>query len=115
MLVSTDSLARGIDTPDLSVIQYGIAREPDIYIHRSGRVGRAGSEGWNISLVSKKDSFVLFKYAKKQSFELKEYFLEKTAVKKDKKKPEVEAVEKPKKKKRKKRVDKNKGMRRKKL
>lgn len=115
VLVSTDSLARGIDTPDLSVIQYGIAREPDIYIHRSGRVGRAGSEGWNISLVSKKDSFVLFKYAKKQSFELKEYFLEKTAVKKEKKKPDVEAVEKPKKKKRKKRVDKNKGMRRKKL
>ena len=115
VLVSTDSLARGIDTPDLSVIQYGIAREQDIYIHRSGRVGRAGSEGWDISLVSKKDSFVLFKYSKKLSFELKEYELTKSPKKRVEKKAVVEALVKPKKKHKKKRVNKNKGMRRKKL
>lgn len=119
VLVSTDSLARGIDVEGLSVIQYGIAREEDIYIHRSGRVGRAGSEGWNISLVSKKDSFVLFKYSKKLDFKLNEYDLDKKVTKvkkKQSKKEESLDSEAPKKKKRKKkRVDKNKGMRRKKL
>ncbi|MCM8539817.1 MAG: DEAD/DEAH box helicase [Lentisphaeraceae bacterium] len=115
VLVSTDSLARGIDIAGLSVIQYGIARELDIYIHRSGRVGRAGSEGWDISLVSTKDSFVLFKYSKKLSLELKEYEFNKSPKKKVVIKAEKEALEKPKKKRKKNRVDKNKGMRRKKL
>ena len=112
VLVSTDSLARGIDVKDLSVIQYSIAREEDIFIHRSGRVGRAGGEGWNISLVSKKDSFVLFKYAKKLKIELSEISTEKKAKKKSLKN---EGDSKPKKKHKKNRVNKNKGMRRKKL
>lgn len=120
VLVTTDSLARGIDVDGLSVVQYGIAREKDIYIHRSGRVGRAGTEGWSISLVSKKDSFVLFKYSKKLSLDLTEYELQKKTPKKvpkkELKKNLLEEKETPvKKKHKKKRVNKNKGMRRKKL
>ena len=112
VLIATDSLARGIDVKDLSVIQYSVGREEDIFVHRSGRVGRAGGEGWNVSLVSKKDSFVLFKYAKRLKLDLSEFPQEKKSKKADKKK---ESEPKPKKKHKKNRVNKNKGMRRKKL
>ncbi len=97
---------------DLSVIQFSVAREEDIFVHRSGRVGRAGGEGWNISLVSKKDSFVLFKYAKRLKIDLKEFSPEKKSKKKSQKK---ESEPKEKKKRKKNRVNKNKGMRRKNL
>lgn len=112
VLVSTDSLARGMDVKDLSVIQYSIAREEDIFIHRSGRVGRAGGEGWNISLVSRKDSFVLFKYAKRLKIDLKEYSLEKKSKKTQ---PKTDIEPKVKKKRKKNRVNKDKGKRKKKL
>jgi len=112
VMIATDSLARGIDVKSLSVIQYSIAREEDIFVHRSGRVGRAGSEGWNISLVSKKDSFVLFKYAKSLKLDLKEFSL---GQKKKQVVKEKSLDEKPKKKRKKNRVNKNKGMRRKKM
>ena len=118
VLISTDAMARGIDVQGLSVIQYSVAREKDIYIHRSGRVGRAGSQGWSITLVSKKDSFVLFKYAKQLKIEIKEYDLNTKAprpLKKKNKKDEAQEKSAVKKKRKKNRVNKNKGMRRKKL
>ncbi|MEI8132792.1 MAG: DEAD/DEAH box helicase, partial [Leptolinea sp.] len=41
-LVATDVAARGIDLPDLShVIQYEPPEDPEAYIHRAGRTGRA--------------------------------------------------------------------------
>jgi len=56
MLVATDVAARGIDIDDLThVINYGIPDEDDIYIHRSGRTGRAGKKGICISIVHSKD------------------------------------------------------------
>ena len=43
ILVSTDLAARGIDVPDLKFIfNYDIPNEPQNYIHRIGRTGRAG-------------------------------------------------------------------------
>jgi ATP-dependent RNA helicase DeaD len=52
-LVATDLAARGLDIPALShVIQYEPPEDPEAYIHRAGRTGRAGASGVNISLVS---------------------------------------------------------------
>lgn len=52
-LVATDVAARGIDLPDLShVIQYEPPEDPEAYIHRAGRTGRAGGSGTAISLVN---------------------------------------------------------------
>lgn len=50
--VATDVAARGIDISDLShVFQYELPDDPEIYIHRAGRTGRAGATGVAISLV----------------------------------------------------------------
>ncbi len=52
LLVATDVAARGIDIPDLShVIQYEPPEDPEVYIHRAGRTGRAGASGLAIILV----------------------------------------------------------------
>ena len=52
-LVATDVAARGIDLPELShVIQYEPPEDPEAYIHRAGRTGRAGGSGTAISLVN---------------------------------------------------------------
>ncbi|KAF2830554.1 DEAD-domain-containing protein [Ophiobolus disseminans] len=46
LLFSSDVTARGMDFPNVShVIQIGLPRERDSYIHRLGRTGRAGKEG----------------------------------------------------------------------
>ncbi|MCP4422505.1 MAG: DEAD/DEAH box helicase, partial [Chloroflexi bacterium] len=51
-LVATDVAARGIDISDLShVFQFELPDDPEIYIHRAGRTGRAGATGTAISLV----------------------------------------------------------------
>lgn len=52
-LVATDLAARGLDIPELShVIQYEPPEDPESYIHRAGRTGRAGALGESISLVA---------------------------------------------------------------
>jgi len=56
LLVATDVAARGLDVNDLShIINYNIPDENQIYIHRSGRTGRAGKKGISIIIGSVKD------------------------------------------------------------
>ncbi len=51
-LVATDIAARGIDISDLShVINYALPEDPAIYLHRTGRTGRAGKKGVAISFM----------------------------------------------------------------
>ncbi len=52
MLVATDVAARGLDVNDLThIINYKFPDELELYIHRSGRTGRAGKSGISISIV----------------------------------------------------------------
>jgi len=52
MLVATDVAARGLDVDDLThVINYELPDDPEVYVHRSGRTGRAGKEGVSLSLL----------------------------------------------------------------
>ncbi len=52
VLVATDVAARGIDVPDIGmVIHADIAKDPDVYTHRSGRTGRAGKTGRSLVVV----------------------------------------------------------------
>lgn len=52
MLVATDVAARGLDVNDLThVINFSLPDDPEVYIHRSGRTGRAGKKGVSVSLV----------------------------------------------------------------
>ena len=51
VLVATDIAARGIDIDSLAyVLNYDLPNEPETYVHRIGRTGRAGSSGLSISL-----------------------------------------------------------------
>jgi len=51
VLVATDIAARGIDINELKyVINYDVPNEPETYVHRIGRSGRAGKEGIAISI-----------------------------------------------------------------
>lgn len=53
ILVATDVAARGIDVNDLThVVNYQLPQDPESYVHRIGRTGRAGKKGVAISLVS---------------------------------------------------------------
>ncbi len=54
VLVATDVAARGIDIDGIThVINYDLpAGEPEAYVHRIGRTGRAGAEGIAISLCT---------------------------------------------------------------
>jgi len=46
VLVATDVAARGIDVDGVShVIQVDLPNEPEVYVHRIGRTGRAGRDG----------------------------------------------------------------------
>lgn len=57
VLVATDVAARGIDVKDLDlVINYELPPQPEIYVHRSGRTGRAGQSGLAISLYTLRES-----------------------------------------------------------
>ncbi len=52
LLVATDVAARGLDVNDLThVINYNLPDDLDVYIHRSGRTGRAGKTGISISII----------------------------------------------------------------
>ncbi len=52
ILVATDVAARGVDIKGLShVVNFTLPDNPETYIHRVGRTGRAGLEGTAISLV----------------------------------------------------------------
>ena len=53
ILVATDVAARGIDINDLThVINYNLPQDPEAYVHRIGRTGRAGKQGTAITFIS---------------------------------------------------------------
>ncbi len=62
LLVATDVAARGIDINELShVFQYEVPEDPEAYVHRSGRTGRAGATGTAIILVETMDKLRMSK------------------------------------------------------
>jgi ATP-dependent RNA helicase DeaD len=57
ILVATDVAARGLDVNDLThVINYNLPDDPEVYVHRSGRTGRAGKSGLSFSIITPKES-----------------------------------------------------------
>lgn len=60
VLVATDIAARGIDVDNLShVINYELPNEPETYVHRIGRTGRAGLSGIAISFCDMEEQSYL--------------------------------------------------------
>ncbi len=59
-LVATDVAGRGIHISDVThVVNYTLPDEPEDYVHRIGRTGRAGKTGVSISFACEEDSFRL--------------------------------------------------------
>ncbi len=62
VLVATDVAARGLDIDGIShVINFDIPLDPEVYVHRIGRTGRAGKTGIAISLLTPKEVWRLRK------------------------------------------------------
>ena len=60
LLIATDVAARGIDVKGIThVINYELPDDVEVYTHRSGRTGRAGSNGVCISIVHARESYRL--------------------------------------------------------
>lgn len=56
VLVASDVAARGLDVEDLgAVVNYDMPTDPDVYVHRIGRTGRAGRGGVALSLCSPRE------------------------------------------------------------
>lgn len=55
-LIATDVAARGIDVQNVThVINYDIPQDPESYVHRIGRTGRAGRKGLALTLVTPRE------------------------------------------------------------
>ena len=53
ILVATDVAARGLDVKDVThVYNFNIPQDPESYVHRIGRTGRAGAKGVSVTLVA---------------------------------------------------------------
>ncbi len=60
LLIATDVAARGLDIDHVShVVNYDIPLDPEVYVHRIGRTGRAGREGIALTLVSPRERRLL--------------------------------------------------------
>ncbi|CAA0118502.1 ATP-dependent RNA helicase RhlB [BD1-7 clade bacterium] len=59
-LIATDVVGRGIHIDGIThVINYNLPQEPENYVHRIGRTGRAGATGVAISLIGEEDAYEL--------------------------------------------------------
>lgn len=57
LLVATDVAARGLDVNELThIINYNLPDDLEVYIHRSGRTGRAGKSGISISIIHTRET-----------------------------------------------------------
>jgi len=56
LLIASDVAARGLDIPEVShVFNFDVPHQPDDYVHRIGRTGRAGKHGTAITIVAPGD------------------------------------------------------------
>ncbi|MFL2813933.1 MAG: DEAD/DEAH box helicase [Candidatus Puniceispirillales bacterium] len=56
IMIASDVAGRGLDVENIShVINYDVPNNPEDYVHRIGRTGRAGKKGVAVTLVTKED------------------------------------------------------------
>ena len=56
ILVATDVAARGLDVNDLThIINFNLPDDPEVYVHRSGRTGRAGKKGLSLTIAHSRE------------------------------------------------------------
>jgi ATP-dependent RNA helicase RhlE len=71
VLIASDIAARGLDINDVShVINFEMPQEPEMYIHRIGRTGRAGTRGRAISFCDIEERLYLTQIEELLGFEV---------------------------------------------
>ncbi len=71
ILVASDVAARGLDVRGVShVINFDVPWQPDDYIHRIGRTGRAGAKGIAITLATREDAEAIASIEKLTGFKI---------------------------------------------
>ncbi len=60
-LIATNVAARGLDIADITdIINFGVPKDPNIYIHRVGRSARMGKNGRAVTIISGGQRYMLF-------------------------------------------------------
>lgn len=73
IFIGTDVASRGLNLNNIDlVINYHVPHDPESYIHRIGRTGRAGADGKAIMFVSSEEDRALFKIEKMHKIEIEE-------------------------------------------
>ncbi len=76
ILVATDVAARGLDVDSLThVIHFSLPDDPEVFVHRSGRTGRAGKDGISMTLVKPEESRKLKQIKSETKIEIVEKFI----------------------------------------
>jgi superfamily II DNA/RNA helicase len=76
LLIASDMAARGLDIKGVShVFNYDLPSAAKDYLHRAGRTGRAGEEGFCISLAAPQELRLVARYASELSLEMTEAFI----------------------------------------
>lgn len=71
VLIASDVAARGLDIKGVShVFNYDAPSSSKDYLHRSGRTGRAGAEGYAISLMTEQESRLVQRYEAELGIEM---------------------------------------------
>lgn len=74
LLVTTDLFARGMDIKDIEIIfNFDLPPNPEYYIHRVGRTGRAGKSGLAVNFVTPEQKFIISKYEKELGIRFEEW------------------------------------------
>jgi len=70
-LIATDVASRGIDVSNVThIYNYDIPETPETYIHRVGRTGRAGDDGYACAFIDPKNEKILNEIEEKLNFKL---------------------------------------------
>lgn len=73
ILVATDVAARGLDVNSLThVIHYSLPDDPEVFVHRSGRTGRAGKDGISMALIKPEETRKLNQIKSQTKIEIEE-------------------------------------------
>ena len=73
ILVATDVAARGLDVNSLThVVHYSLPDDPEVFVHRSGRTGRAGKDGISMALIKPEETRKLKQIKAQTKIELAE-------------------------------------------
>ena len=84
ILIATDVAARGLDIKGVDiVINFDLPDDPENYVHRIGRTGRAGEEGMAFSIVSDRDVVSLSRIESYLEHKIKTGWIEDTDLMKD--------------------------------